>query len=84
MKRCKAVNLSINAIVEDRFNIAIQEACEIDRFLQSRTVDETKKIESDKPLLGLPITIKESIAVQGEPHMYFNPSAFYKWVCSIV
>lgn len=70
VKRCKAVNPSINAIVEDRFNIAIQEAREIDRFLQSRTINE-EKIASKKPLLGLPVTIKESIAVQGELHMMF-------------
>lgn len=67
VKRCKEVNPSINAIVEDRFDVAIQEARKIDSFLQSTTVDETK-IASEKPLLGLPVTIKESIAVQGELH----------------
>lgn len=64
VKRCKEVNPSINAIVEDCFDVAIQEAREIDNFLQSTTMDEAK-IASEKPLLGLPVTIKESIAVQG-------------------
>ncbi|KAL6256403.1 hypothetical protein P5V15_012516 [Pogonomyrmex californicus] len=64
VKRCKRVNPLINAIVEDRFEEAIQEAREIDAFLQSTTMDEAK-IASEKPLLGLPVTIKESIAVQG-------------------
>lgn len=67
VKRCKEVNPSINAIVEDCFDVAIQEAREIDNFLQSTTMDEAK-IASEKPLLGLPVTIKESIAVQGELH----------------
>ncbi|XP_025988777.2 fatty-acid amide hydrolase 2-A [Solenopsis invicta] len=64
VKRCKEVNPLINAIVEDRFDVAIQEAREIDNFLQSTIIDE-EKIASEKPLLGLPVTIKESIAVQG-------------------
>lgn len=64
VKRCRQVNPSINAIVEDRFDAAIQEAREIDSFLQSTTKDEAK-IASERPLLGLPVTVKESIAVQG-------------------
>lgn len=64
IKRCKEVNPLINAIVEDRFEAAVQEACEIDDFLKSTTMDEAR-IASEKPLLGVPVTIKESIAVQG-------------------
>ncbi|XP_067211458.1 fatty-acid amide hydrolase 2 isoform X2 [Linepithema humile] len=44
--------------------MAIQEAREIDDFLKSTTMDEATII-SKKPLLGLPITVKGSIAVQG-------------------
>jgi len=50
--------------VEDRFEAAIQEACEVDNFLKSTTMDEVS-IANEKPLLGLPITVKESIAVKG-------------------
>lgn len=57
----------INAIVEDRFEVAIQEARKIDDFLKSTRLDEAR-IANEKPLLGLPVTIKESIAVQGELH----------------
>ncbi|XP_018300115.1 fatty-acid amide hydrolase 2-A isoform X1 [Mycetomoellerius zeteki] len=64
VKRCKKVNPLINAIVEDRFDAAIQEAREIDNFLQSTIIDEAK-IANEKPLLGLPVTIKQSIAVRG-------------------
>lgn len=67
VKRCKEVNPLINAIVEDRFEAAVQEAREIDDFLKSTTMDEAR-IASEKPLLGLPVTIKESIAVQGRSH----------------
>jgi len=64
VERCKEVNPLINAIVEDRFEAAIQEACEVDNFLKSTTMDEIS-IAREKPLLGLPFTVKESIAVQG-------------------
>jgi len=65
VERCKEVNPLINAIVEDRFEAAMQEAREVDNFLKSTTMDEAS-IASEKPLLGLPFTVKESIAVQGE------------------
>lgn len=67
IERCKEVNPLINAIVEDRFEAAIQEARKVDDFLKSTTKDEAR-IASEKPLLGLPVTIKESIAVQGMSH----------------
>jgi fatty acid amide hydrolase 2 len=54
----------INAIVEDRFEATIQQACEVDNFLKSTTMDEAS-IAREKLLLGLPFTVKESIAVQG-------------------
>lgn len=77
MQRCKEVNPVINAIVENRFEDAIQEAREIDSFLQSTTIDEAK-IASEKPLLGLPVTIKESIAVQGKSHI--SISSHFKYI----
>lgn len=62
--RCKEVNPLINAIVEDRFEEALEEARAIDQDISNdlRTVDE---MERDLPLLGLPVSVKESIAVQG-------------------
>lgn len=65
VERCKEVNPLVNAIVEDRFEKAIQEARKVNDFLNSTTMTESE-IASQKPLLGLPITIKESIAVQGK------------------
>lgn len=48
----------------DRFDEALHEAREIDRQIKSgeRTIDEMK---TKTPLLGLPITVKESIMVKG-------------------
>lgn len=65
--RCREVNPIINAVVETRFETAIQEAREADEVVGSgrRSSDELAR---ETPLLGIPITVKESIAVQGMSH----------------
>lgn len=64
IERCKEVNPLLNAIVEDRYEEALKEAREIDTQIQSgmKTVEEMKL---ETPLLGLPLTVKESIKVKG-------------------
>lgn len=63
--RCEEVNPLINAVVQARFEIAIQEAREADILIRSgqKSVED---IARETPLLGIPITVKESIGVQGE------------------
>lgn len=62
--RCKEVNPFLNAIVEPRYELAIKEAKCIDKMITSneRTPEELAK---EYPLLGIPLTVKESIAVEG-------------------
>lgn len=62
--RCKEVNPFLNAIVEPRYEVALREARNIDKMLSStdKTIDELAK---EYPLLGVPMTVKESIAVEG-------------------
>ncbi|MFD1066463.1 amidase [Oceanobacillus locisalsi] len=57
IEQIKAVNPSINAVVEDRFAKALQEAQEADHLLQNQT-------PSGK-LHGVPISIKECFHVKG-------------------
>lgn len=68
IKRVQEVNPTLNAVVEDRFELAICEAKIVDDFLRS-TSWSLQEIEAQYPLLGVPVTIKESIAVKG---MSFN------------
>lgn len=65
ISRCKEINPMINAIVEDRFEQAIADARQMDILLASEqhTVED---LEKQYPLLGVPLTVKESIAVAGE------------------
>ncbi|KAI4457697.1 fatty-acid amide hydrolase [Holotrichia oblita] len=63
-RRIQEVNPIINAVVEDRFAEALVEAKKIDKYLDENP-DKTEEIKSTKPFFGIPITIKESIAVKG-------------------
>lgn len=58
--RINAVNPVVNAVVDQRFADALRDAQDIDARLDAG--DETLK---DLPLLGVPFTVKESIAVKG-------------------
>ena len=61
--RCKEVNGIINAIVEERYEAAMEEAKKVDEFLKTNPdIDELKK---SKPFLGVPFTTKESNEAEG-------------------
>ncbi|KFM58323.1 Fatty-acid amide hydrolase 2, partial [Stegodyphus mimosarum] len=62
--RIKVVQPMINAVVDERYVDAINDAIAVDRFLASGEKSE-KDIARDTPLLGVPFTCKESIGVKG-------------------
>ncbi|KAF5302452.1 hypothetical protein FQR65_LT08542 [Abscondita terminalis] len=64
ISRINEVNPIINAVVQDRFEVALYEAREIDNMIKSSQLTPEELI-SHYPLLGIPLTIKESIAVSG-------------------
>lgn len=64
IERCREVNPLLNAIVDERFAEALEEANAVDQLIASgaRTIAQ---MADETPLLGLPLTVKESIAVRG-------------------
>jgi fatty acid amide hydrolase 2 len=62
IEEIRRVNPVINAVVENRFELARQEALAADRRLRD------EEPSSLPPLLGVPCTIKESFALQGMPN----------------
>ncbi|GFX47874.1 fatty-acid amide hydrolase 2 [Trichonephila clavipes] len=64
INRIKQVQPLVNAIVDERFSEAIQEAREVDEFLKE-TLKTEDELAEEKPFLGVPVTIKEAIAVKG-------------------
>ncbi|CAH2991657.1 unnamed protein product [Chilo suppressalis] len=77
--RCKEVNPYLNAIVEPRYESALREARAIDKMISS-TTRTPEELAKEYPLLGVPFTVKESIAVEGMSndagtvHPYRNPA----------
>ncbi|XP_044258766.1 fatty-acid amide hydrolase 2-B-like [Tribolium madens] len=63
IKRIKEVNPLLNAVVEERFESALQDARNVDIYLQS--LSEHEELAKTKPLLGVPLTVKESCSLAG-------------------
>uniref|UniRef100_A0A3B3ZP89 Amidase domain-containing protein n=1 Tax=Periophthalmus magnuspinnatus TaxID=409849 RepID=A0A3B3ZP89_9GOBI len=62
--RIQEVNPLINAMVQERFSLALQEAAQVDKLIEEETGGEDV-LEDRLPLLGVPLSVKESFAVQG-------------------
>ncbi|GLH06874.1 Fatty-acid amide hydrolase 2-A, partial [Gryllus bimaculatus] len=71
--RIRAVNPHLNAVVEERFDAALEEARAVDRELASAPAPadadaHAQRLARDRPLLGVPITVKESCGLKGMSH----------------
>ncbi|KAH8025251.1 hypothetical protein HPB51_005602 [Rhipicephalus microplus] len=64
IRRIREVQAIINAVVEERFEEALKDAAEVDKLVASGSMSASQMIE-EKPLLGLPFTSKNSIAIRG-------------------
>uniref|UniRef100_T1JLZ4 Amidase domain-containing protein n=1 Tax=Strigamia maritima TaxID=126957 RepID=T1JLZ4_STRMM len=62
--RIRKVNPILNAVVDDNFEEALKEAKKVDELILSGVKTE-KELEKEMPFLGVPFTIKDSIAVKG-------------------
>lgn len=61
--RIRDVNPLLNAVVDDRFDLALEEARQVDQDIKSGKVTEDDF--NKKPFLGVPFTTKESIICKG-------------------
>ena len=61
--RAKEINSVINAVVEDRYINALEEAKKVDILIQK--CENIDVIKEKKPFLGVPFTTKESIEAKG-------------------
>ncbi|GFY73721.1 fatty-acid amide hydrolase 2 [Trichonephila inaurata madagascariensis] len=64
IERSKVVHPYINAATDERYEDALKDAKNIDKFLASNVKSE-EDIARDTPLLGVPFTCKEVIGVKG-------------------
>ncbi|XP_077510747.1 fatty-acid amide hydrolase 2-like [Amblyomma americanum] len=64
IKRIQEVQPVINAVVEDCFDEAMREAEAADQLVASGTLSE-QQLSQEKPLLGVPFSAKDSVAIKG-------------------
>ncbi|XP_069705396.1 fatty-acid amide hydrolase 2 isoform X1 [Periplaneta americana] len=65
--RIREINPLINSVVDERYEAALQEAKEADKFLATTTLS-SEELKKQKPFLGVPFTTKDSTAVKGMLH----------------
>ncbi|CAH0725396.1 unnamed protein product, partial [Brenthis ino] len=64
--RIQEVNPYINAVVDERYRAALDDARQVDRLIsEARTKGEIEQLFAEKPLLGIPFTVKESCSLAG-------------------
>lgn len=63
IERLRAVNKVVNAIVDERYNEAIEDAKRADKMCEELS---PLCLLQNYPLLGVPFTVKESIGVKGK------------------
>lgn len=71
IRRLNQVNKIVNAIVDGPFEDALEEAKRIDDRIAAGSISKAEFAE--KPFLGVPITIKDSVAVAGKLHTFGAP-----------
>ena len=71
--RIVEVNTGINSVVNERFEVAINEAKKADELIRSGEYSE-KELFQKLPLLGVPFTIKDSYCIQGMFTIYIVTS----------
>jgi len=65
--RVQEVNPSLNAVVEDRFEAALQDARLADQFIAKASSEfDRVALYTKYPILGIPFTVKESCGLKGE------------------
>lgn len=65
--RIRVVNPYLNAVIENRFEAALNDAKVCDEELKSGKYD-VETLEKEKALFGIPLTVKESCSLKGTDH----------------
>lgn len=66
--RCDEVNQKVNALLEKHYDSAIKEAEELDKIIDAKRATSAQQFQdfvSSKPLLGIPISVKDVFEMKG-------------------
>ena len=70
IERINEINSLINAVVDRRFEAAIEEARKCDRIIATLSGPALEELALDQPFMGVPFSTKEGIRVAGLLHTY--------------
>lgn len=70
IERIGEIQSLLNAVVDQRFADAIEEAQKVDRIIASLEGPALSQVAIDQPFLGVPFSTKEGIRVAGLHHSY--------------
>lgn len=74
IERIGEVNSLINAVVDKRFDAALEDARKCDRIISTLSELALDEIATDQPFLGVPFSTKEGIRVATLHHSYGVPA----------
>lgn len=77
-ERIQEVNPIINSVVDTRFEKALEEARAVDEGIRNSTIS-SGALKEKKPLLGVPFTIKESVAAEGKLRKIIDVVSEIQW-----
>lgn len=67
IERIRDINPMLNCVVDERYEAALKEAADADALIASNKYTESE-LERDRPYLGVPISTKDCLAVEGLLH----------------
>jgi len=70
IERVGEIQSLLNAVVDQRFAEALEEAQKVDRIIASLEGPALNEVALDQPFLGVPFSTKEGIRVKGLHHSY--------------
>ena len=74
IERISEVNSLVNAVVDRRFEAALEEARRCDRIIPTLSELALEEVAVEQPFLGVPFSSKEGIRVTGLHHSYGVPA----------
>lgn len=67
IERTREINPFLNAVVDERYQEALQDAADVDSLIASGEYSE-EQMAKQFPFLGVPISTKDHVAVKGMIH----------------
>lgn len=69
INRIKQVNPIINAVVQTKYSLSLQQARGVDKQIEHLSSKDIEILQQEKPFLGIPFTVKDNYFIKGYFHV---------------